>query len=191
MTPEPRRISRSVKAILALALPAVLGFALAGCGATKKIVANAQTTPQPTISAMAAGTTRPGIVLGHRIGAVTFAELRSEVTKALGRGVRASIDGHRLRFYRRAGIYIQYASSRGKQFAVIVLTRSPRYKTRRGVGVGSCLDQVRRRVGVTCDRPSSPSQCSHQGANINRPLTVFNLDAAERIVEVALAPGGD
>jgi hypothetical protein len=181
-----------VKAILALALLGVLGFALAGCGATKKIVANVQTTPLPTISAMAVGKTPPGIALVHRIGAVTFAEPRGEVTKALGRGVPASIDGgHRLRFYRRTGIYIQYASSRGKQFAVIVLTRSPRYKTRLGVGVGSSLDQLRSRVGVTCERPSSPSQRSHQGANINRPLTVFNLDAAERVVEVALAPGGD
>src|SRR5215831_8597672 len=81
---------------------------------------------------VAAGTTRSGIVLGHRIGAVTFAEPKSEVTKALGRGLAASIDGHRLRFYRRAGIYIQYARSGAKQFAAIVLTRSPRYKTRLG-----------------------------------------------------------
>ena len=141
--------------------------------------------------AAAAGTTRSGIALGHRIGAVTFAEPRSEVTKALGRGVAASIDGHRLRFYRRAGIYIQYTSSGGKQFAVIVLTRSSRYTTRSGVGVGSTLHQLRSRVEVTCDRPSSPSQCSHQGANVNRPLTVFNLDAAKRVAEIALAPGGD
>jgi hypothetical protein len=36
MTPE-RRITRCVKAILGLALFAVLGFSLAGCGGTKKI----------------------------------------------------------------------------------------------------------------------------------------------------------
>jgi hypothetical protein len=141
--------------------------------------------------AATAGTTRPGIALGHRIGAVAFAEPRSEVTKTLGRGVEASVGGHRLRFYRRPGIYVQYARSAGGQFAVIVLTRLPRYRTRSGVGVGSSLRQLRSRIGVTCDVPGYPTQCSHQGANVNRPLTVFNLDAAKRVVEVALAPGGD
>lgn len=141
--------------------------------------------------AAAAGTTRPGIALGHRIGPVSFAEPRSRVTKALGRGVAAVIDGHRLRFYRRARIYVQYAGNGAKQVAAVVLTRSARYKTRQGVGVGSSLHRLRERVGVTCDVPRFPSQCQHQGANVDRPLTVFNLDAAKRVIEVALAPGGD
>src|SRR4029077_1622869 len=101
------------------------------------------------VGAAAAGTTWPGIALGHRIGAVSFAEPRSKVTKALGRGVAASIDGHHVRFYRGPGIYVDYAAARAQQFAVIILTRSPRYKTRSGVGVGSSLHQLRSRIAVT------------------------------------------
>jgi hypothetical protein len=143
------------------------------------------------VSAAAARTTRPGIALGHRIGSVSFAEPRSQVTKALGRGVATSIDDHHVRFYRRAGIYVDYAASGLQQAAAIVLTRSPGYKTRSGVGVGSSLHQLRSRVGVTCNG-SPASQCQHQGTNVNRPLTVFNIDpTTKRVVEVALAPGGD
>ena len=38
-----------MKAILVLALLAVLGFAVTSCGATKKVVVQVQTSPQPTM----------------------------------------------------------------------------------------------------------------------------------------------
>lgn len=181
-----------MKATFAPVLLAVLGFAVAGCGATKKIVVDVQTNPPPTISAVAVGAAQPGIALDHRIGPVHFNESRIEVTKALGSGVLASLAGHRLRFYPKAGIYVDYAGSGARQVAAIVLTRSPRYRTRSGLGVGSSLRQLRGHIKVTCYGGAPvPGQCQHEKANINLPFTVFNVDTAHRVVEVAIVPGGD
>lgn len=93
-----------MKVTLALALLAVLGFATAGCGATKKIVVTVQTTPPPTTGAVAVRTDASWITLDHRIGPVSFNESRTDVTKALGSSVAARLAGHRLRFYPKAGI---------------------------------------------------------------------------------------
>lgn len=182
-----------MKAILGLALLAVLGSAAAGCGATKKIVIVTRPVGVVTTEKIAVEDTgtRPGIALDHRIGPVSFLEPESQVTKVLGDGVAARLDGHRLRFYPKVGIYVGYPPNppKGKPtVAAFVVTRSPRYYTRSGVGVGLTLRQLGHSVKVRCYGDT----CQHEKANINLPFTVFNIDpTTKRITQIAIVPGGD
>lgn len=129
---------------------------------------------------------------------MSFGEPKPQITKALGRGVAARLDGHRLRFYPEVGVYVDYPPNppKGKPtIAAIIVTRSARYKTRSGVGVGSTLRQLRHHVKVRCyggTPVSPPDTCQHEKANINLPFTVFNIDpATKRVTQVAIVPGGD
>jgi hypothetical protein len=144
------------------------------------------------LGATAGGTTQPGITLDHRIGPVSFAEPKPEVTKALGSGVTARLSGHQVRFYPKVGIYVAYPPKppTGKPtVAAFIVTRSSRYKTRSGVGVGSSLRELRGRVKVRC---YGGSVCQHERTNVNLPFTVFNIDSrTKRITEIAIVPGGD
>ena len=186
-----------MKAILALASLVVLGSAATGCGATKKIVVKVDTNSPATNIALNYTGSR-GIVLDHRIGPVSFLEQEPHVTKELGAGVAVSLDGHRLRFYPKVGIYVGYPPNppKGKPtVAGFIVTRSARFKTPSGVGVGSTLRQLRHRVRVRCyggTPVSVPDTCQHEKANINLPFTVFNIDpTTKRITQVAIVPGGD
>lgn len=137
----------------------------------------------------AAGTTRPGIALNHRIGLVSFGEPRATVTKALGQGVSVRLAGARFRFYSKGRIYVAYPPPGMRQRVSFILTRSVRYKTRSGIGVGSSLRQLRLGVSVKCYGSPVPSTCQHEDANINLPLTVFNINrATKRVFEVAIRP---
>jgi hypothetical protein len=185
-----------VNRILALVLPAILGFAAAGCGATKNTVILSVTNGGPINRA---GTVRPGIItLDRRIGPVSFGEPKPEITKALGPSVVAHINGHPLRFYPTVGVYVDYLRDRRKgkpPIADFVITRSGRYTTRSGVGVGSTLRQLRHVVKVRCyggTSVSAPDTCQHEKANIDLPFTVFDISPkTKRVTQVAIVPGGD
>jgi len=118
-----------------LVLPILVGgIALTGCGSGAKPTAQYTTSPPTTIAGVSvvAGTQQPGIALDHRIGPVSFAERKPQVTKALGPGVAARLDGHLLRLYPKVGIYVAYPPNppKGKQtIAFFIVTRSARYKT--------------------------------------------------------------
>ena len=116
----------------------------AGCGSGAKPTAHYTPSP-PTTTAGVGGMQQSGIVLDQRIGPVSFAEPKPQITKALGPGVPARLNGHPLRFYPKVRIYVDYPPSppKGKPtIALIITTRSARYKTRSGVGVGSSLRAV-------------------------------------------------
>jgi hypothetical protein len=183
-----------VKAILALAVFAALGFA-AGCGAAKKIVVNMDTDSLTTRIANGYAGTLPGIRLDHRIGLVSFREPKPQIVKALGGGVAAHLpNGQTWRFYPKAGLYVAYPrAARGEQtYAAFIITMSARYKTQSGVGVGSTLRQLRQHIDVRCYLARAvPGQCQHERADKNLPFTVFSISAKRRVIEIAVVPGGD
>jgi len=142
----------------------------------------------------AAGTGRPGIALSHRIGPVSVGESREKIEKYSGPGVAVRLDANKLWFYAKVGIYVSYAPgplTRLNQVAFSIVTRSARYRTRSGVGVGSSLRELRRRIRVTCHH-GRPLFCQHDTRNSNLPLTVFDVDrTTKRVTAVAIVPDGD
>ena len=174
-----------------------LALAVASCGSSRPATPQGSTgsIDLKSGSGTGAATARPGIALDHRIGPVSFAEPKPRITKALGNGVAADLDGHRLRYYPTVGIYVDYPTNlpQGKPTAaVIIVTRSARYKTRSGVGVGSTLRQLRLQVKVTCYPAVTPDTCQHEKANQSLPFTVFDIDpTTKRVSQVAVVLGGD
>jgi hypothetical protein len=127
----------------------------------------------------------PRIVIGHRIGAVTVGEPRTRVAKALGRGTPVQVEGNPFRFYSKVGIYVLYPPNRSLPRRVfVVMTRSPRYKTDSGIGVGSSLRELRRAVHVSC-HPSGQSLACYEGV---KPLTSFLVSkTTKRITQIGIA----
>lgn len=185
----------------ALPLLAACGVLLCGCGSTARTSRPGTTT----------GTSRPRmglnhrINLDHRIGMVTFGERKDHVDAALGPGVPRSPDHLRGTFflYPQAGIYVGYFAHRGQKYAIAMITHSPRYRTSSGAGVGTTLEQLRKRVNVACDgdgfthgvltSPSTdPGHCEHPLNSTNHPFTDFTIDPqTKRVTEVGILPGGD
>jgi hypothetical protein len=142
----------------------------------------------------AAGTARPGIALGHRIGPVSIGEPRAQIEQDVGRAVAVRLDGQKLWFYPTVRIYVSYAPgpvTRLNEVAFSVVTRSARYRTRSGIGVGSSLRQLRRTVSVRCDH-GKPIVCQHKTANSDLPFTMFDVDhTTKHVIAVAIVPAGN
>ena len=136
-------------------------------------------------SVAVAAATAPGIVIGHRIGAVRIGEPKARVTRALGRGIPVRVEGNPFLFYSKAGIYVLYPPNRSLPRRVfVVMTRSARYETSSGVGIGSSLRQLQRAVHVNC-RSSGQSLVCYEGV---APLTSFRLSkATKRVTEISIA----
>jgi hypothetical protein len=126
----------------------------------------------------------PRIVVGDRIGAVKLGEPRALVRKELGRGTPVRIEGNPFRFYSKVGIYVLYPPNRHVPRRVfVVMTRSARYTTTSGIGVGSSLRQLRRAVNVGCHPSGRLVVCFHGPA----PLTSFVLSNTKRVMEISIA----
>lgn len=183
-----------MKSILGLVVLAVLGFAVAGCGGTKKAVVRREPNSLASRIPVTYAGPLPGLRVDHRIGPVSFREPEPQITRTLGRGVVVRIHGHPWTFYPRAGVYVIYPPApKGEQtYAAFIMARSAQYKTNSGVGVGSTLHQLRQHIKVQCygGKPV-PGECQHERANINLPFTVFNIGPTKRIIEVAVVSGGD
>lgn len=140
-------------------------------------------------ASIGAAGTRAGIVLDHRIGPVSLNEPRAQITNALGPGVAVRLEGNRFRFYSTVGIYVLYPKG-VQQRAAVIETRSARYKTSSGIGVGSSLRQLRHAIRVTCHRSGPHIQCYHGFGGPSRPGTSFLLNGAtRRVSRIAVAYG--
>jgi hypothetical protein len=89
-------------------------------------------------------------------------------------------------FYPRARLYVDYYTYRGRQYALSIITDSPRFKTASGIGVGSSVTQLRRRIDVTCDLVDSYT-CQHEPAGTGQALTLFDIDrTTRRVVRISI-----
>jgi hypothetical protein len=134
----------------------------------------------------AAGKARPNntIVLDRSIGGVRLKERRSTVERALGRGVvlRTTVDRSgpqpsraTLVAYRKRTLTVGYVSdAKHPGIVLLVETRSPLYRTRSGVGVGSRYARMMSLGGVNC---YGGVECQHGYEAEGRPGTTFRLDA--------------
>jgi hypothetical protein len=163
-----------------------LAFALTACGAS------AETRSAKTL-----------IVLDRSIGGVALKEQRSDVERTLGRGLVVHTEdqkppeppahGERV-LYAKYGLDVWYVShdatpsERARGRVIAVLTKSPRYRTARGLRVGSTAAALRSIRGVNCYHGST--ECQHGYRALNQPGTTFWLDRpGGSIVEIALAFG--
>jgi hypothetical protein len=132
----------------------------------------------------------PGIALDHRIGAVSLNEPMSQAEGALGPGEKRA-DWRRcpdffVSHYPRDGIHVAYSCGRDAM-AYGVDTRSARYKTDTGVGVGSTLRALQHRIpDVRCYLRDPDPHCEHTSADYYT-VTHFYLDKAKnRVVDIAV-----
>jgi hypothetical protein len=173
---------------ITLSLGVLAAFVLAGCGGSTEHRSRGATL----------------IVLDRSIGGVRLRDQRSEVERALGSGTVIRSEDQkppepRLHFedvIYPNGLEVGYVSrsatprSLGNGRVGYLLTRSPTFRTREGVHVGSSRAALRTINGVICGNLLD-LDCRHGGHIHNQPGTFFKLSAPGRsgvVVRIAIAP---
>ncbi|HEX3456233.1 MAG TPA: hypothetical protein VHS03_16560 [Gaiellaceae bacterium] len=113
-------------------------------------------------------------MLEHSIGPVSLREPIHEVEHGLGKGVTIHNDqhfGHYVR-YAKLGLDVAYAPGPKGEGAFAILTTSPRYRTRTGLGVGSSFAAVKSARGVRC---YGIGECQHAANGPHLPGTAFSF----------------
>jgi hypothetical protein len=164
----------------------LLGLILVGCGSSARSHVHGDTL----------------IVLDRSMGGVALRERREDAERILG-------DGHLLgaqdqkprepRLHFEAvrypnGLQVGYVSENATARSVArgrvayLLTRSPRFRTKEGVHVGSTVAELRSIKGVICGNLLN-LDCQHGGRIHNQPGTLFKLSAPHGVVvSIAIAP---
>jgi hypothetical protein len=139
------------------------------------------------------------IVLDRSVGGVRLREQRVTVARSVGRGVvvRTTIDRsarptpERITqvAYQGGALVVTYASAANQPSRVFVLeTKSTRYRTRSGLGVGSSCTTMVSVGGVNCYGEST--ECQHGYAAVNMPGTTFRLDRPRgKVIYIAMTFG--
>jgi hypothetical protein len=131
------------------------------------------------------------IVLDRSIAGVTLLEQRAAVERTLGHGTSlgAPAPGVMRVAYRKETLVVGYVTGGSKHETVVLLldTRSPRYRTRSGVGVGSSSAKLMSLGGVNC---FGGTQCQHGYKAVNKPGTTFWLDRPRgKVIRIAMTLG--
>jgi hypothetical protein len=128
------------------------------------------------------------IVVNHSVAGIELGMTAKEVVARLGRPTLSTVEkGARNLVYGRRGLVVTLSRSR----VVIVATRSRGERTRDGVGVGSSVQSVRRRVaGVRCGEKAGVAFCRTGSIRAGRRSTTFQIESRS-VVTVTVARGVD
>jgi hypothetical protein len=124
------------------------------------------------------------IVVNRSVAGIELGMTAELVLARLGRPTLSTVEaGTRNLVYRRRRLVVTLARSR----VVIVATRSRGERTRRGVGVGSSVRSIRRRVaGVRCREKAGVAFCRTGSIRPGRRSTTFQIQSG-RVVTVTVA----
>jgi hypothetical protein len=138
---------------------------------------------QPYGRAAAAPPPPPVIVLDHSIGGIAYHDTPATVERKLGGGrVVLRIPGGRQIQY-PYDIKVLYRRGRGAWLAMQVETRSARYRTVQGVGIGSTRKAVKVIPMVQCDPTGCDRSTLPNGAGMG---TTFQFDSRGRVNWIAI-----
>jgi hypothetical protein len=163
-----------VRGVVASLGVVVAGAGLAGCGSSPHVAKNTLIVP------------------GRSIGPISFAESKTKIEAAYGKGqpvtLRQGTANPRVVFYPAVSIGVIYAGRQSKARVIILETDAPQYRTKSGVGVGSTVGQLKK-IGTDC-RPQD-GICGIVGSSGSKPATTFFLDdQRKRVTRIAIAPLG-